>query len=97
MALFLKGLHGVNGCSALRRRRCKTSSSTYSQALRLQFSYLFTNLSRVVPAKSHFYEQVTAVKRFLISVFPSLVLLPLLSFVKVVPRCCLSTVFLFAL
>jgi hypothetical protein len=50
-----------------------------------------------LPEKSHFYEQVTAVKRFLIFVFPSLVLLPLLSLVKVDPRCCLSTVFLFAL
>ena len=48
-----------------------------------------------MPEKSAFYEQVTGVKGFLF--FLSLASLPLLLLVKVFPRCCLSTMFLFAL
>jgi hypothetical protein len=44
--------------------------------------------------KSPFYEQVTGVKWFLFFLHS---VLPLLLFVVVDPRCCLSTVFLFAL
>jgi len=51
----------------------------------------------IPPAKSGFYEQVTRVKGFLFLSFHSLAFLPLLLFVRVDPRRCLSTVFLFAL
>ena len=47
-------------------------------------------------SKVAFYEQVTDVKWFLSLSFHSLTLLPLLLVVKVDPRRCLSTVFLFA-
>ena len=48
-----------------------------------------------LPAKSRFYEQVTGVKWFLS--FSFIESLPLLLSVAVVPCCCLSTLFLFAL
>jgi hypothetical protein len=48
----------------------------------------------MAPAKSGFYEQVTDVKWVCFSFIASL---PLLLLVVVDPRCCLSTVFLFAL
>ena len=49
------------------------------------------------PVKSAFYEQVTDVKWFFVFVFSFIAFLPLLLFVVIVPCCCLSTLFLFAL